>query len=179
MSRSPCSILREKIPAYAAGQSRWHRTSPLMFRRQRQSALNSGESSLGLIVESPSGKRFAYMPAVPKLTAALLKEFEAADVLFFDGTFWSDDELIRIQGSGQTAQQMGHVPLSSAAGSLAQLAQLKRPRKIHLHINNTNPMLNEAGPEYRQVRTQAGKSRRMDGSSTYRRGPPDATPSFL
>ncbi len=47
---------------------------------------------------------------------------------------------------------MGHVPLSSAAGSLAQLAQLKRPRKIHLHINNTNPMLNEAGPEYRQVR---------------------------
>jgi pyrroloquinoline quinone biosynthesis protein B len=72
--------------------------------------------------------------------------------VMFDGTFWSDDELIRIQGSGQTARQMGHVPLSSASGSLAQLAQLKRPRKIYLHINNTNPMLNEAGPEYRRVR---------------------------
>jgi pyrroloquinoline quinone biosynthesis protein B len=47
---------------------------------------------------------------------------------------------------------MGHVPVSSDGGSLAQLAQLKRPRKIYLHINNTNPMLNEAGPEYRQVR---------------------------
>ena len=77
-----------------------------------------------------------------------------ADVLLFDGTFWCDDELIRTQGSGhnvQTAQQMGHVCVSSHEGSLARLAQLRRPRKIYLHINNTNPMLNEAGPEYAQV----------------------------
>ena len=107
---------------------------------------------MGLIVESPSGKRLAYMPAVPQIRRELLKELESADVLLFDGTFWSDDELIRIQGCGQTARQMGHVPVSSAEGSLAQLAQLRRPRKIYVHINNTNPMLNEAGPEYRQVR---------------------------
>jgi pyrroloquinoline quinone biosynthesis protein B len=73
-------------------------------------------------------------------------------VLLFDGTFWSDDELIRIQGSGQTALQMGHVAVSGAEGSLQQLAAVKRPRKIYMHINNTNPMLNEAAPEYRQVR---------------------------
>jgi pyrroloquinoline quinone biosynthesis protein B len=73
-------------------------------------------------------------------------------VLLFDGTFWSDDELIRTQGNGQTARQMGHVPVSSPEGSLSRLAGLRRPRKIYLHINNTNPMLNEAGPEYRQVR---------------------------
>jgi pyrroloquinoline quinone biosynthesis protein B len=119
---------------------------------QRRGELNSGEASLGLIVESPSGKRLAYMPAVPQIDDALLKEFESADVLLFDGTFWSDDELIRIQGSGQTARQMGHVPVSSADGSLGRLAALRRPRKIYVHINNTNPMLNEAGPEYRQVR---------------------------
>ena len=89
------------------------------------------------------------MPAVPQIDDALLHEFESVDVLLFDGTFWSDDELIRIQGSGQTAQQMGHVSVSS---SLEKLAQLRRPRKIYVHINNTNPMLNEAGPEYRQVR---------------------------
>jgi pyrroloquinoline quinone biosynthesis protein B len=135
---------------------------PAYVSSKRQSELNSAESSLGLIVESPSGKRFAYMPAVPQITRELLKEFESSDVLFFDGTFWSDDELIRIQGSGQTAQQMGHVPLSSVAGSLAQLAQVKRPRKIYLHINNTNPMLNEAGPEYRQVR-EAGWEIAEDG----------------
>ncbi len=121
----------------------------------RQTELTFGEASLGVMVESPSGKRLAYMPAVPQIDSALLKELAAADVLLFDGTFWSDDELIRIQGSGQnaqTAQQMGHVPVSSAEGSLSKLAELRHPRKIYVHINNTNPMLNEGGPEYARVR---------------------------
>ncbi len=139
---------------------------PAYVSPQRQSRTHSGEASLGLIVievlEPPSGKRLAYMPAVPQIDDALLKEFESADVLLFDGTFWSDDELIRIQGSGQTAQQMGHVPVSSAEGSLSKLAGLRRPRKIYVHINNTNPMLNEAGPEYRQVR-EAGWEIAEDG----------------
>jgi len=125
---------------------------PAYVSALRQGELNSAEASLGLMVESTSGKRLAYMPAVPQIDDTLLKEFESADVLLFDGTFWSDDELIRIQGSGQTARQMGHVPVSSADGSLSRLAGLRRPRKIYVHINNTNPMLNEAGPEYAQVR---------------------------
>ncbi len=140
---------------------------PAYVSPQRQRELNSGEASLGLIVEStsdesPSGKRLAYMPAVPQIDDALLKEFESADVLLFDGTFWGDDELIRIQGSGQTARQMGHVPVSSADGSLSKLAGLRRPRKIYVHINNTNPMLNESGPEYAQVR-EAGWEIAEDG----------------
>jgi pyrroloquinoline quinone biosynthesis protein B len=125
---------------------------PAFVSERRQSQLKSDEASLGLIIESPSGKRLAYMPAVPQIDETLLKELDSADVLLFDGTFWSNDELIRIQGSGQTALQMGHVPVSSAEGSLSRLAGLHRPRKIYVHINNTNPMLNEAGPEYRQVR---------------------------
>jgi pyrroloquinoline quinone biosynthesis protein B len=125
---------------------------PAYVSPQRQREFKSGEASLGLIVESPSGKRLAYMPAVPEISDSLLKEFDSADVLLFDGTFWSDDELILAQGSGQTARQMGHVPVSSADGSLSRLAGLRHPRKIYTHINNTNPMLNEAGPEFRQVR---------------------------
>lgn len=125
---------------------------PAYVSAPRQSELNPGEASLGLILEPSSGKRLAYMPAVPRIDDALLSELESANVLLFDGTFWSDDELIRIQRSGQTARQMGHVPVSSPEGSLAKLAGLRRPRKIYLHINNTNPMLNEAGPEYREVR---------------------------
>ena len=125
---------------------------PAYVSASRQSELASGESSLGLIVETSSGKRLAYMPAVPKISDELMREFESVDVLLCDGTFWSDDELIHVQGSGETAQQMGHVPVSSANGTLRALAGLARPRKIYLHINNTNPMLNEAGPEYRQVR---------------------------
>jgi len=125
---------------------------PAYVSERRQSQLTRDEASLGVIVESRSGKRLAYMPSVPQIDDVLRKAVDSADVLLFDGTFWSDDELIRIQGSGQTAEQMGHVALSSPTGSLAQLAQVKRPRKIYVHINNTNPILNEASPEYRQVR---------------------------
>jgi pyrroloquinoline quinone biosynthesis protein B len=128
---------------------------PAYVSRRRQADLIRHEASLGLIVESPSGKRLAYMPAVPQIDDVLLKEADSADVLLFDGTFWSDDELARIQGSErnvQTALEMGHVPVSSPTGSLAQLAHLKCPRKIYVHINNTNPMLDEASDEYREVR---------------------------
>jgi len=125
---------------------------PAYVSTERQQTLAANEASLGFILDSPSGKRLAYMPAVPELSDELMRWFEAVDVLLLDGTFWSDDELIRIQGSGQTARQMGHVPVSGPEGTLSRLAQLRRPRKIYLHINNTNPMLSEAGPEYRQVR---------------------------
>jgi pyrroloquinoline quinone biosynthesis protein B len=138
---------------------------PAYVSLRRQSDLNPAEASLGLIIESPTGKRLAYMPAVPQIDATLLFEFDRTDVLLFDGTFWSNDELIRIQGSGhnaQTALQMGHVPVSSADGSLSKLAGVRRPRKIYLHINNTNPMLNEAGAEYRQLR-DAGWEMAEDG----------------
>ena len=125
---------------------------PAYVSPPRRSQLAPIEASLGLIVESASGRKLAYMPVVPRIDNKMLKLFDSADILLFDGTFWSEDELIRIQASGQTAQQMGHIPVSSPEGSLSKLAQLRHPRKIYIHINNTNPMLNKAGPEYRQVR---------------------------
>jgi pyrroloquinoline quinone biosynthesis protein B len=125
---------------------------PAYVSTWRQCQLALKEASSGLIVDSPAGQRLAYMPAVPQWDDDLRKETDSADVLLFDGTFWSDDELIQAQGSGKTAQDMGHVPVSSPTGSLAQLAHLKTPRKIYIHINNTNPMLNQDSPEYRQVR---------------------------
>jgi len=127
---------------------------PAYVSAPRRSQLSPLESSLGLIVESPSGKRLAYLPAVPGVNESMLRQLESCNVLFFDGTFWSDDELIRIQAGGQTAQQMGHMAVSGSEGSLVKLGQLQRPRRIYIHINNTNPMLNEAGPEYRQVRDE-------------------------
>ncbi|MFZ1158071.1 MAG: pyrroloquinoline quinone biosynthesis protein PqqB [Candidatus Sulfotelmatobacter sp.] len=135
---------------------------PAYVSAARQGQLAPRESSMGLLIDSASGKRLAYMPAVPEIDEALLREFESADLLFFDGTFWSDDELIRTQGSGNRARQMGHVPVSSAEGSLKKLAGLRRPRKIYLHVNNTNPMLNESGADYRQVR-EAGWEIAEDG----------------
>ena len=135
---------------------------PAYVSKRRQTELMRREASLGLVVESPSGKRLAYMPAVPQIDDLLLKEAQSSDVLLFDGTFWSDDELIRVQGSGQSSWEMGHVPVSSAEGSLEKLAHLRGPRKIYVHINNTNPMLDEASAEHRQVR-EAGWEIAEDG----------------
>jgi len=94
----------------------------------------------------------------------LLKRLEETDLLLFDGTFWSDEELIQVLGSGSTAREMGHVPVSGVNGSLRMLARLRRPRKVFVHVNNTNPMLNEAGPEYAEVRA-AGWEVAEDGWS--------------
>jgi pyrroloquinoline quinone biosynthesis protein B len=92
------------------------------------------------------------MPAVPAISERLLHILESADLLLFDETFWSDDELIQVQGSGATAREMGHVPVYGTEGSLRALAGLQRPRKVYVHVNNTNPMLDESGAEFRELR---------------------------
>jgi pyrroloquinoline quinone biosynthesis protein B len=125
---------------------------PAYVSPARVRSLQPGEASLGVSLESDSGGQLIYLPAVPEIDDSLLRRLESADVILFDGTFWADDELIRVQGSGATAREMGHVPVSGDDGSLRRLAGLRRPRKVFIHINNTNPMLNEAGPEYREIR---------------------------
>jgi pyrroloquinoline quinone biosynthesis protein B len=134
---------------------------PSYVNAERRSQLSPGEASLGFFITSALGSRLAYLPAVPKVDDALLAEFAACNVLLFDGTFWSNDELIRVNGdqSGQTAQQMGHVPVEE---TLVELAGVRGPRKIFLHINNTNPMLDEASAQYRRVR-EAGWEIAEDG----------------
>jgi pyrroloquinoline quinone biosynthesis protein B len=124
---------------------------PSFVTAKRAAELSPTEAVIGLIVQSKSGKRLGYFPAVAQLDAALLAQLESVDVLLFDGTFWTDDELIQLQNGGQTARQMGHIPVFSPGGSLDLLSKLQRPRKIFVHINNTNPMLDPAGEEYRQV----------------------------
>jgi pyrroloquinoline quinone biosynthesis protein B len=137
---------------------------PAYVSRDRCLGLNQAEASLGLIAESTSGKRLAYMPAVPAIDNSLLKRLEQTDLLLFDGTFWSDEELIRMNASGSMAREMGHVPVSGADGSLRMLAGLRHPRKVFVHVNNTNPMLDESSPEYREVRA-AGWEIAEDGWS--------------
>jgi pyrroloquinoline quinone biosynthesis protein B len=125
---------------------------PAYVSAERSASLRPEEALLGLFLKSSLGKKLAYLPAVPEIDEALLRRLESADLLLFDGTFWSDDELIRVQGSGATAREMGHVPVSGPDGSLGKLAGLHRPRKVFIHINNTNPMLDESGPQFREVR---------------------------
>lgn len=122
---------------------------PAYVSTERRSQLASNEASMGFVIHSSSGKRLAFFPAIPRIDPPLIEQFGSCDVILVDGTFWSDDELVRIRGGGQTAHEMGHIPVQE---TLARLAELRHPRKMFLHINNTNPMLNEASREHRQVR---------------------------
>lgn len=127
------------------------------------SSLAPEEALVGLRLEPASGGgRLVYMPGVPGIEERWLKYLESSDVLLFDGTFWTDDELIRVQGGGRTARQMGHIPIAGPEGSLERLAGLKHPRKIFIHVNNTNPILDEDSPEYHHVR-EAGWEVAHDG----------------
>jgi pyrroloquinoline quinone biosynthesis protein B len=75
----------------------------------------------------------------------------SADLVLFDGTFWTDDELIALGISSSTARAMGHVPISGSGGSLEALSALTAARRVYTHINNSNPILIEDSPERRAV----------------------------
>ncbi len=135
---------------------------PAYVTPARAQELRPVDAVAGLIVESATGKRFAYMSAVGHVDEKLLEILDSVDLLLFDGTFWSNDELVRVDSSGSTARQMGHIPVGGADGSLQELARLRKARKIFIHMNNTNPMLDESGLEYRAVR-EAGWEVAEDG----------------
>ncbi len=106
--------------------------------------------------------RIAYMPAIASYTDELLAELDLCDVVLLDGTFWSDDELQRVDPAARTARQMGHVPLGGPGGVLEVASGLRRPRKIFVHINNTNPILDEDSPQFAEVKS-AGWEVAKDG----------------
>jgi pyrroloquinoline quinone biosynthesis protein B len=108
--------------------------------------------TVGLILrDEVTGGCCAYVPGCGELDRGLLERLGDTDLLLFDGTFWTDDELIALGISDRRAREMDHQPISGPGGSLPLLAALSRPAKVYTHINNTNPMLLEGSPERAQV----------------------------
>jgi pyrroloquinoline quinone biosynthesis protein B len=111
----------------------------------------ASESSANVGVEITSGMaRLAYVPGAAAITPAVKQRLASADVILFDGTLFTDDEMIRSGTGNKTGRRMGHMPIEGADGSLAALADL-RARRIFVHINNTNPMLIEGSLERARV----------------------------
>ena len=135
---------------------------PAFVPADRKSELDSHEAVLGLLIESRSGARMAYLPGAAKVEDSWREWLDGCDVLLFDGTFWTEDELCGVRGSGKKASEMGHLPLSGSCGSLAALRDIKCARKIFFHINNTNPILDESSAAYAEVR-DAGWEVARDG----------------
>ncbi|KJH70145.1 pyrroloquinoline quinone biosynthesis protein PqqB [Aliterella atlantica] len=123
----------------------------------------AGDWVIGLtICDRTTGKVVTYAPGLAKLSDRLLARFEASDCILVDGTFWQNDDLLKLGISTRTARDMGHLPLASEDGSLHHLSQLKHPRKILVHINNTNP-IHLANSQERKIVEEAGIEVGCDG----------------
>jgi pyrroloquinoline quinone biosynthesis protein B len=94
-----------------------------------------GEQTVGVRL----GKTF-YVPGCAAMTPALAARLEGAAAVFFDGTLWEDDEMIRAGVGTKTGRRMGHMPVSGPDGSMAGFAGLDVKRRIYVHMNNTNPL---------------------------------------
>lgn len=116
-----------------------------------QAARSTGNVVGYRITDNKTGGRLLFLPEVAQLDEKLLSVLPECDVLLFDGTFWSEDEM-RERGTGTlSAGNMGHAPISGASGSLNVLAKLRVKHKIYTHINNTNPILIEGSAEHAAV----------------------------
>jgi len=107
------------------------------------------EANVGIELRA-SGARLVFIPGAAKLTPAIAARLADSDVVLFDGTLFSDDEMIAAGAGIKTGRRMGHMPVGGPDGTLAALASLAR-RRILIHINNTNPILIEGSPQRRAV----------------------------
>lgn len=127
-----------------------------------QSSAEPGDNIGLLIRDERTGKRVAYIPAAGASSGDIVAAASSADAVFFDGTFWSSDELIALGASTRRAEDMAHWPIGGAEGSLGFLRGLPAARRIYIHINNTNPMLRDDSAERASVHA-AGVEVAFDG----------------
>lgn len=119
--------------------------------------------TIGLeITAAATGKRFFYIPGCAAIDAALSQRLRDAPLVFFDGTLFTDDEMIRQNLSQKTGKRMGHISISGPQGTISAFESLNVGRKILIHINNSNPILNENSKE-RLLTESAGWEVGYDG----------------
>jgi pyrroloquinoline quinone biosynthesis protein B len=122
---------------------------PLYLEGENPETASETAANVGVEIAA-GGARLVYIPGAAAVTAAMWQRIARADVLFFDGTLYRDDEMI-VSGTGtKTGRRMGHMPIDGQDGSLAALASIAG-RRIYVHINNTNPILVEGSPERIEV----------------------------
>ncbi len=138
--------LKSKAPPYSP-----HREDP-----------HEGDNIGIRIEDARTGKNLFYAPGLGKIESHLEPFLKNADCLLVDGTCWTDDELIRLGISKQSSRDMGHLPQSGEGGMINVLKPLTKPRKILIHINNTNPILNEDSKERAEL-TASGIEVAYDG----------------
>ena len=108
--------------------------------------------TIGLeVTEKATGKAFFYIPGCAEVDPPLAETIRGAALLFFDGTLFTDDEMITQGLLNKTGQRMGHISMSGPAGSIAAFKPLGVKRKVYVHINNSNPVLDENSAERKEA----------------------------
>ena len=122
---------------------------PLYLEGENPDTASETAANVGVEI-SDGAARLAYVPGAAAMTPAMRARIARADVVLFDGTLFSDDEMIRSGTGEKTGRRMGHMPIDGPGGSLAALDGLAG-RRIFVHINNTNPILVDGSPERARV----------------------------
>jgi pyrroloquinoline quinone biosynthesis protein B len=138
--------LKSKAPPYSP-----HRDNP-----------HEGDNIGMRVTDTRTAKHIFYAPGLGEIEPHLRPLLEQADVVLVDGTFWTDDEMIKLGISNKRARDIGHLPQSGAGGMISVLQPLKATRKILIHINNTNPILDEDSAERAEL-SRAGIEVAYDG----------------
>jgi pyrroloquinoline quinone biosynthesis protein B len=108
--------------------------------------------NVALVLAGSDGRSAVYAPGLAAPDERLWAAMRTAACVLIDGTFWSDDEMIRLGLSGKRARDMGHLPLAGPGGMLEWLGQLPgNTRKILIHVNNSNPILDEDSAEHAEL----------------------------
>jgi pyrroloquinoline quinone biosynthesis protein B len=137
-----------------------------LFLEKGSSDTNFGSrdgDTIGLkVTATATGKSFFYIPGCAEVDAPLAERITGASLIFLDGTLFTDDEMVSQGLSQKTGQRMGHISISGPAGSIEALKPLGINRRIYVHINNSNPVLDE-NSQARKVAKNAGWEVGYDG----------------
>jgi len=108
--------------------------------------------TIGVLVEDKTnGKKLFYAPGLGEIEPHLPPLMEQADCIMVDGTFWTNTEMIDLGLMDKTARDIGHLPQSGEGGMMEVLSAYPKARRVLIHINNTNPILNEESPQRREL----------------------------
>jgi pyrroloquinoline quinone biosynthesis protein B len=125
--------------------------------------LSEDGDAVGLeVIETATRKSFFFIPGCAAMTERLRHRLAGSALVFFDGTLWRDDEMIRLAIGSKTGRRMGHMSMSGDDGTIAAFRDLGIGRRIFIHINNSNPVLLDDAPE-RHIANAAGWEIAYDG----------------
>ena len=129
-------IIKSAAPPYSP-----HRNDP-----------HDGDNIALIIKDHKTQKQLFYAPGLGKIDDQIMQIMQSSDCVIIDGTLWTDDEMQQTGVGTKTGREMGHLYISGEGGSLSYLNQLSTPKKVLIHINNTNPILNENSSQFAELK---------------------------